>query len=155
MRTSYDLAAFGLSVIFAAPVSAACTAAGVHDGKALKYICEGARAWADSVASGDSSAVERVLADDFLGVDPKGRQYRKDVMVLNTRDAPKYFKSNRINDVHVRFFGSVAVAQGSESWERQTGERGRFVWTDTWLKRNGKWQIIAAQDVITSIESAK
>jgi hypothetical protein len=23
-----------------------------------------------------------------------------------------------------------------------------LVWTDTWLKRDGKWQIIAAQDVV-------
>ena len=25
-------------------------------------------------------------------------------------------------------------------------ERGRFVWTDTWVYRNGLWQIVAAQD---------
>jgi len=26
--------------------------------------------------------------------------------------------------------------------------RGRFVWTDTWIRRNGKWQIVAAEDLI-------
>jgi hypothetical protein len=40
------------------------------------------------------------------------------------------------------------VAQGDESWVRRTGQRGRFVWIDTWIKRNGKWQIVAAEDVI-------
>jgi len=26
--------------------------------------------------------------------------------------------------------------------------RGRFVWTDTWIRRNGKWQIVAAEELI-------
>jgi hypothetical protein len=52
--------------------------------------------------------------------------------------------------VKVRFFGDTAVAQGSESWERRTGKPrlGRFVWTDTWVRRNGHWQIVAAEDLI-------
>jgi hypothetical protein len=31
---------------------------------------------------------------------------------------------------------------------KRTGERGRFVWTDTWIRRNGRWQIVAAEDLI-------
>jgi hypothetical protein len=27
-------------------------------------------------------------------------------------------------------------------------QRTRFVWTDTWIRRNGKWQIVAAEDLI-------
>ncbi len=46
--------------------------------------------------------------------------------------------------------GDTAVAQGSESWVRQTGERGRFVWTDTWILREGRWQIVAAEDLIAN-----
>jgi hypothetical protein len=35
-----------------------------------RYIVESERQWAESVASGEISAVERILADDFLGVSP-------------------------------------------------------------------------------------
>jgi hypothetical protein len=69
-------------------------------------------------------------------------------MISDTRQAPKYFVSNHANDIKVRFYGNTAVAQGSETWERRGGERGRFVWTDTWVTRNGKWQIVAAEDLI-------
>jgi hypothetical protein len=71
-------------------------------------------------------------------------------MVADTRESPKEFISNHLNEVKVRFFGDTAVAQGSESWARRTGSllRGRFVWTDTWTRRNGKWQIVAAEDLI-------
>ena len=113
-----------------------------------RYIVESERQWAESVASGDMSAIERILADDFIGVDPKGRLYTKQQMIDETRSAPKYFVSNRLNDVKVRFYGKTAVAQGSETWEKHSGERGRFVWTDTWLRRNRRWQIVAAEDLI-------
>jgi ketosteroid isomerase-like protein len=113
-----------------------------------RYILESERQWAESVATGDTSAIERILADDFVGVDPKGIQYNKQQMIAETRDAPKVFVSNRLNDVKVRFFRDTAIAQGSETWEKHSGERGRFVWTDTWLQRDGRWQIVAAEDLI-------
>jgi len=127
------------------------------ENEAQRYIVESERQWAESVATGDSSAVERILADDFIGVDPKGRFYDKSKMISDTREAPKYFLSNRANDVKVRFYGDTAVAQGDETWERRSGEplRGRFVWTDTWVRRGGKWQIVAVEDLIAPIEPPK
>ena len=118
--------------------------------EAERYIIESERQWAESVATGDATVVERILADDFVGVDPTGRLYDKATMISDTRDAPNYFVSNRANEIKVRFYGDMAVAQGSETWERRTGDplRGRFVWTDTWLRRHGKWQIIAAEDLV-------
>lgn len=76
-------------------------------------------------------------------------------MIADTRNAPKYFVSNHLNQVKVRFYRDTAVAQGSETWERRGGERGRFVWTDTWIRRNGKWQIVAAEDLIAPEKPAK
>ena len=129
----------------------ACGCAREEDHReAERYIIESEQAWTESVATGDSSVVERILADDFVGVDPKGSIYDKSRMVSETRDAPKYFVSNHANEIKVRFYGNPAVAQGDETWERRSGDplRGRFVWTDTWVKRNGKWQIVAAEDLI-------
>jgi len=37
---------------------------------------------------------------------------------------------------------SVRKAKDGKEFERT------LIWTDTWLKRNGKWQIIAVQDMI-------
>jgi hypothetical protein len=91
--------------------------------------------------------VKRILADDFIGVDPDGKRYRKAEMVADTAKGPQSFVSNKINDVIVRFYGNMAIAQGSETWTRKNGEKGRWVWTDTWLKRNGGWQIVAAEDL--------
>lgn len=121
--------------------------------KAEQYIKEGEKQWAESVASGDTSVIQRILADDFIGVDPDGNQYRKQKMVEDTRTAPTYFVSNRLNEVKVRFYGNTAVVQGDETWVRRSGDpiTARFVWTDTWIFRNNQWQIVAAEDLIAPV----
>ena len=49
---------------------------------AEKYIRESDAQWAESVASGDTKAIERILADHFIGTDPKGSLY--DHQIPNT-----------------------------------------------------------------------
>ncbi len=119
--------------------------------EAERYIIESEHQWAESIASGETAAVERFLAEDFVGVDTDGSFYDKAKAISDSREGPKEFISNHANDVKVRFYGDAAVAQGSESWVRRSGSplRGRFVWTDTWIKRNGRWQVVAAEDLIT------
>jgi len=67
------------------------------------YIVESERQWAESVASGDTRAVERILTDDFVGVDPEGNFYDRAKMIADTRTAPNYFISNHLNAVKVWF----------------------------------------------------
>ena len=51
-----------------------------------------------------------------------------------------------MDEISVRFFGDTAVAHGSETWTRKDGSTGRYVWTDIWARRDGQWQVVAAQD---------
>ena len=135
---------------------ALCSCTRKNDEKEVeRYIVESERQWAESVATGDTTVLERILADDFVGIDPKGRFYDKARMIADTREAPKYFVSNHLNNVKVRFYGDTAVAQGDETWEQRNGERGRFVWTDTWVRRSGKWQMVAAEDLVAPEQPVK
>ena len=144
------------SIITICLVTCACTRQRDYR-DAERYIIESEHAWADSVATGDVSIVQRILADDFVGVDPLGQFYDKAKMLTITPDGPKYFASNHANAVKVRFYGDSAVAQGDQTWERRSGapRRGRFVRTDIWVKRSGKWQIVAAEDLILPEQEAK
>jgi hypothetical protein len=58
----------------------------------------------------------------------------------------------RLEGATVHFFGdATAVIYGSERFTTDVSGGGELtrclVWTDTWLKRGGIWQIIAAQDM--------
>src|SRR5271170_2154588 len=102
-----------------------------------QYIEMSERKWAESVATNDSSVLERILADDFVWVCPDGRKMNKVQTIADARSGPGPFVSDHLDDVSVRFFGTTAVAQGSESWVQKdaTGEkRGSFAWTDVWVR---------------------
>ncbi len=110
--------------------------------------------WAQVAVTGDPSVVERIFADDFLGVTPDGKQYTKREFIADTKANPLGFTSNELNEVKVRFLGDVAVALGDETFVRKDGQRGRFVWTDVLLRRGGRWVIVAAQDAIAPVSEA-
>lgn len=141
--------AFALSAL-ASPAIATCRAEGSHDDASLRTICDLEREWGQSLVKGDPSIPRRMLADDFLGVDTKGKLYRKADELRDVASASSRFKSDTMNDVIVRFYGNTAIAQGSDSWSGKSGEAGRFVWTDVWIRRDGHWQIIAAEDLVAS-----
>ncbi len=114
-----------------------------------RYIKESEAAWAESVSTNDSSVVNRILADDVVWV-LDGRILDKAQAVAGAANGP-HVLSNHLEYANVRFFGNVAVVQGREIWTRKDGKKGRFVWTDTWVRRNGQWQIVAAEDVSVPI----
>jgi ketosteroid isomerase-like protein len=122
------------------------------NGEAKRYIVECSRDWAESVVTGDRSKRRIYFADDFVGTDTKGRRYDKSQVTRDTGPA-KQIISNTLDDVSVNFFEDTAVAHGSERWIRKDGSTGRYVWTDIWVKRDGRWQVVAAQDAAAPPES--
>lgn len=119
--------------------------------EAERYIKSSEAAWAESVGTNDSSVVERILAEDCIWV-LDGRILTKSEAVAEAKSGPGNFVSNHLDYAQVRFFGNTAVVQGSERWTRTGGRKGHFIWTDTWLRRKGKWQIVAAEDVSVPIK---
>jgi Domain of unknown function (DUF4440) len=119
------------------------------DESSRKYIEDSERQWAESVATNNSEVLERILADDFVWI-LDGRKLTKAEAIADAKAGPGDFLSDHVDEINVRFYGNTAVAQGSETWTRNNPNhpKGRFVWTDTWLYRNGKWQIVAAEDLV-------
>jgi len=120
------------------------------DNETAKFIVDAERQWAETACT-HNKVTERILADDFQGTSPDGRRYTKPEQVADNAALSKTARDCRLLDAKVRLFGdSLAMAYGSESSVQKAKdgtEKSRcLIWTDTWLKRNGKWQIVAAQD---------
>jgi hypothetical protein len=116
-----------------------------------KFMVDAERQWAESECT-HNRIIEKILADDFQGTSPKGKRYTKSERLAQPADSSKTFRDCRLIDANVRFFGdNLAIVYGSESAVRKakdgTEKSDCLIWTDTWLKRDGKWQIIAAQDM--------
>lgn len=113
-----------------------------------KTITDAERMWAESGCS--KRSVASILADDFQGTAPDGKRYDKAGALQTDKNVIE--RKCQLDDVNVRLFGdNVALAYGSERALRKPVKGDKetlrcLVWTDTWMKRNGKWQIVAAQD---------
>ena len=117
----------------------------VDEQAARRYIVECATDWAETVVTGDMTRRKVYFADDFQGTGVAGSRYDK-AAATRERDPSSEYGSNVIGPVEVRFFGSTAIAYGEETWTKKDGTSGRWVWTDIWMHRDGRWQVVAAQD---------
>jgi hypothetical protein len=114
-------------------------------GDARANIEAGERAWAERLPGSDPSVLQRILADDCVWIQD-GRTKNKAGAVAAAGRGPAGLTSSHLDYATIRVFSDAAIAQGSSTWTRQDGTAGHVIWTDTWLRRNGQWQIVAAQD---------
>lgn len=64
--------------------------------------------WAQVAVSGDPAVIERIFADNFVGVAPDGAQYTKQGFIDDTKANPLGFISNDLKEMDVRFEGDGA-----------------------------------------------
>ena len=121
-----------------------------------KTLIEWERQWAQAACT--HNGIEKtILAEDFLGTAPDGSRYSKQQAIAHAASEKTSEGACTMYEVTVHFFGdSMAILYGSES-AIHTEADGRkhtvkLTWTDTWLKRNGNWQIVAAEDMPSEIK---
>jgi hypothetical protein len=135
-------------LLIARSAGAECVGIGHFDAADLDYICRSESQWAQSVANGDAAVAIRILADDYVGIGSSGRRFTKSEMAAQPAKTSQFVASEQVDHASVRFFGDVAVSQGTDTSRSKDGRNSHVVWTDTWLKRKGKWQIVASQDMV-------
>lgn len=123
--------------------------AAANDGTAQAMIAL-ERQWAEEACS-HKMIVDTLLADDFQGTSPDGKRYAKAQAIEEAKSSQIQARGCKLGHTAVHFFGdTVAVVYGNESSLLKTDsgaeESKCLVWTDTWIKRQDKWQIVAAQD---------
>jgi hypothetical protein len=119
------------------------------DDKTAKYIIDMERKWAEGVCA-DNGVVASLVADDFQGTSTKGARFTKADELKDEKSA-RTARDCGLDEAKVHFFGdSLAVVYGREHAvgkdKSQPSAKVCQVWTDTWLKRGGTWQIIASHD---------
>jgi hypothetical protein len=145
----YESLAATVAIVFLFAGNAMSTETPSKPDKTTQWMVQQETAWAEQ-SCGSPWVLSDLLASDFQGTSPKGVRYTKPTGTP-VYDPTTFHTDCRLLSADVRFFGSdVAVAYGAESsvgpLPDSKHERRCLAWTDTWLKRHGKWQIIAAHD---------
>ena len=94
----------------------------------------------------DATALERIYADDFMGVGPSGTVRTKPQVISDFTSGDLKFQSITTDDVRVRVYENVAVETGRSTMNGH--DKGKEVPHDTrftrvWVKQHGRWRLVA------------
>lgn len=93
-------------------------------------------------------AVDQYEADDIISTDPTGRVTAKENDKKDLLSGDSKFQSMELSELNVRVYGNTAVAARATTLKGTYKEQdisGKYRFTDTWVKRYGKWQVVASQ----------
>ena len=121
----------------------------VHDRAQVERFIRACEAeWAAQDVTGDTASSKVCLADDYEGVSSHAHVVTK-AQSMHVDPGPRTVVSDTLDYVRLRFPApDVAIAQGGETALSKDGSRRSLIWTDTWLLRAGKWQIVTSQDSV-------
>lgn len=96
--------------------------------------------------SADAVALDRIYADDFIGVGPSGTVRTKPQVISDFTDGHLKFQSITTDEVQVRVYENTAVETGVSKMIGQ--DRGKPVpsdnrFTRVWVKQQGRWRLVA------------
>jgi uncharacterized protein (TIGR02246 family) len=94
----------------------------------------------------DAVALDRIYADDFIGVGPSGTVRTKAQVISDFTSGDLKFQSIVTDEVQVRVYENTAVETGLSTMIGQ--DKGKAVPRDTrftrvWVKQDGRWRLVA------------
>lgn len=105
--------------------------------------------WTTALVNRDAQTFQRLLAPNFVYTEDEQLMTRDDV--IRSVTGPDRIAWARNEGMRAHDFGDVQVVTGVLHL-RGRGSGGnfdrRYRFTDTWQRRNGQWQMIAAQDYL-------
>ena len=104
--------------------------------------------WAQAVVKEGAASVDQYEADDIITTDPTGRVTGKADDRTDLSSGDYKIESEELSDVTVHVYGDVAIATATNTMKgtyKGQDLSGKYRFTDTWVKRNGRWQVVASQ----------
>lgn len=94
----------------------------------------------------DRVALDRIYADDFIGIGPSGTVRTKPQVLADFTSHDLIFQTITTDDVRIRVYGNTVVETGRSTMVGQ--DKGRVVprdnrFTRVWVRRQGRWRIVA------------
>src|SRR5436305_13187135 len=94
----------------------------------------------------DAATLDRLYADDFIGVGPSGTIRTKPQVIADFTSGTLKFQSITTEDVQVRVYGNTAVETGRSTMKGE--DKGKTVpqetrFTRVWVKQQGRWRLVA------------
>jgi ketosteroid isomerase-like protein len=100
--------------------------------------------WLNSYLRGDKQTFDRIVADDFTRTDESGKFATKAEERALVQAPPASVSASLTNeDMHVRVYGNSAIVTGLIVSRVQGSLSFQSRFTDTFIKRGARWQVVA------------
>lgn len=133
-------------LLCAAPVCAALQKQQKHENR-HHQIDQLEEAWRTAVLSSDSTAMGKLLADDYTAITSNGTLQTRQDWLASLRSGHVHFTTLEISDRKVRFYGNTAVVTSRAEVQGTNSEgelAGSFRYTRVYvLNPQGKWKIVS------------
>jgi ketosteroid isomerase-like protein len=124
----------------------------IPDGQVLRHI---EREWEDANKNKDKAWLERNLADEYTAINSRGKMFNKTEDIADTLSNADTITSGELSNMQVRVHGDTAVVTGRlhRVGKDKNGSFDRnYIFTDTFIKRDGRWQVISTQSTLVAPE---
>lgn len=103
--------------------------------------------WRTALLHGNSSAMDALMADDYMAITPTGILESKEQELANLRSGRVRFASIELTDRKIRLYGTTALvtSRAEVKGSRPEGDiSGSYRYTRVWVKdARGVWRIVS------------
>ena len=114
--------------------------------------------WNESYPRRDVSALDRIIAEDWVCIDGAGLVISKKQLLERVRSGTAFFDPYKFDEIILRMFKDTAIVTGRLSGTRR-GDDGTFYveqrYTRVYVRRNARWQAVATQVTVVKEERIK
>ena len=120
-----------------------------QNNKAEQEVRKVERQWLDAYEQHDAVAMDKIVASDWMITYPDGSTSTKEQVMQLVKSprregmpAPKFYSE----EVQARAFGDTVILTGRivTQWPGGDGNKEQSRYTDTYVKRDGNWQVVAS-----------
>jgi len=110
--------------------------------------------WTQALKTGDTASLERLLADDYMFVDPSGQTLSKAQEIARFKSGEVRFDSFTRGDAKVTVYigGAIVTGRATVKGKRKKEDiSGDYRFVDVVERRKGAWQPVYSQ--VTRVET--
>lgn len=110
--------------------------------------------WSQADLKKDAAALNRILAEDWIGIDFEGRVITKALALRGIVSDAAALESTVLRDMKVRIYGDTAIVTGTDTEKGEyhgKDSSGKYVWTDVFVRRDGRWQAVSSQSTKSTV----
>ncbi|MGC2162633.1 MAG: nuclear transport factor 2 family protein [Silvibacterium sp.] len=102
--------------------------------------------WRNAEVSNNVSEMDRLLADDYIGISANGTVETKAQALAQRKAGTVRIQNLNMNDLKIRVYGDTAVVTSQATLVGSNGQSdisGNYRYTRVYNKRLGKWKIVS------------